>query len=305
MSISVIIPNWNAGELLRDAVMSINDDSLVSEIIVVDNASTDGSADCLLDLGLHKLQLIRNDSNFGAAKARHIGVEKSSNELISFLDADDLLSKNALSNSMTSLVEKNLDICILQMFSLFPDGSTSAFVPCLEGVISGQEAFQRTLAGWKIHPMGLMRRDLYKRAIESFRFHGHSDDELLTRHLFLAANRVGSVKDIYYYRANSKPITVEKAIGQASTELKVLALAISQRPAISESLIRKTRNSSIGWLFILWRQLLKEGKSMKVMSSMLRQVIDHRVSWRPSDWRHFMAFAAMCASVPVLSYRAS
>jgi glycosyltransferase involved in cell wall biosynthesis len=74
VSISVIIPNWNAGDLLRDAVMSVNGDLLVSEIIVVDNASTDGSADRLLELGLHKLRLIRNITNIGAAKARNIGV---------------------------------------------------------------------------------------------------------------------------------------------------------------------------------------------------------------------------------------
>lgn len=305
MSISVIIPNWNAGDLLRDAVMSVNDDLLVSEIIVVDNASTDGSADRLLELDLHKLRLIRNITNIGAAKARDIGVSQSINKFVSFLDADDLLSKDALSNAMCCIIDNNLDMCILNMLRLFADNQTKEFVPHLKGIISGREAFQRTLAGWKIHPMGLMRRELYDRAMSSFTFHGHSDDELLTRHLFLAADRVGSVKDNYLYRDNHKPLTAERATGQASTELKVLDLAISQRPEIPESLIRQTRNYSIGLLLILWKQLLKEGKSTRVMSAMLRQVADQRIDWRPSDWRHFLAFSAMRASMPVLSYRAS
>lgn len=303
MLISVIIPNWNAGDLLRDAILSIIDDEAVGEIIVVDNASTDGSADRVAALGLPKLVLIRNDQNVGATKARHIAATQARHELIAFLDADDLLSPGALSSARGQLLDNDLDMCSLQMVRLFPDGHTEPFVAPLDETISGQEAFRRTLGGWTVHPMGIMRRDVYLRAISAFEFHGHSDDEVLTRHLFLAAGSVGGVHDLYLYRTSAKQITIDMVIGQARTELAVLQMAVDQRTVTTEPKLRKARNHVVRMLLSLWNRLRRERKSMAVMVPMLRQIVDHRIGWRLSDWRHFLAFTTMRASVPLLNRR--
>lgn len=303
MLISVIIPNWNAGDLLRDAILSIAADEAVGEIIVIDNASTDGSADRVAGLELPKLVLIRNDHNIGATKARHLAMSHARHELIAFLDADDLLSPGALSNARRRLLDKDLDMCSLQMVRLFPDGHTEPFIAPLDEIISGQEAFRRTLGGWTVHPMGIMRRDVYQRAISAFEFHGHSDDEVLTRHLFLAARLVGGVHDLYLYRTSAKRITIDMVIGQARTELAVLQMAADQRDVTTELRMRKARNHVVRMLLSLWNRLRRERRSMGVMAPMLRQIVGHRIGWAPSDWRHFLAFAAMRASVPILSRR--
>lgn len=305
MFISVIIPNWNAGDLLRDAILSIADDSAVGEIIVVDNASTDGSADRLAELDLPQLVLIRNDQNVGATKARHIAVQKASHEIIAFLDADDLLSSGALGNALRRLVDNDLDMCSLQMVRLFPDGHTEPFITPLDEIISGQEAFRRTLGGWTVHPMGIMRRSVYEDATQAFAFHGHSDDEVMTRHLFLSARSVSGVHDLYLYRTSAKNITIDMVIGQARTELAVLQMATDRREMTTEMRLRKARNHVVRMLLSLWNRLRRERGNMAVMTPMLKQIVDHRIGWRPSDWRHFLAFAAMRASVLVLSHRAS
>lgn len=303
MSISVIIPNWNAGDLLQDAILSIADDEAVGEIIVVDNASTDGSADRIAALGLPNLILIRNDQNVGAAKARHMAIGKASYDIIAFLDADDLLSPGALGNALRRLIDNDLDMCSLQMVRLFLDGHTEPFVPPLDEIISGQEAFRRTLGGWTVHPMGVMRRVVYQRATDAFVFHGHSDDEVLTRHLFLAARSVSGVHDLYLYRTSAKQITIDMVIGQARTELAVLQMAVDQREATTELRLRKARNLVVHLLLSLWNRLRRERGNMAIMVPMLQQIVGHRIGWRPSDWRHFLAYAAMRASVPLLSQR--
>lgn len=305
MSISVIIPNWNAGELLRDAILSIVDDAAVSEIIVVDNASTDGSIDYLTEIETPKLVIIRNDQNVGATKARHIGVQKASHEIIAFLDADDLLSSGALSNALRRLIDNDLDMCSLQMVRLFPDGLTKPFIAPLDEIISGQEAFRRTLGGWTIHPMGIMRRSVYQNATHAFTSHGHSDDEVMTRHLFLASRSVSGVHDLYLYRTSAKQITIDMVIGQARTELAVLQIAVDRRQMTTELRLRKARNHVVRMLLSLWNRLRRERRNMAIMTPMLKQIIEHRIGWRPSDWRHFLAFAAMRASMPLLGHRAS
>ncbi len=86
--LSVIIPAWNAGPLLAEAVASITarerDDV---EILVVDDGSTDGSADSVA--AMPGVRLLRQ-SNSGPGAARNRGLAAASGEHIGFLDADDI-----------------------------------------------------------------------------------------------------------------------------------------------------------------------------------------------------------------------
>lgn len=84
--ISTIIVNYNAGELLRSCVDSLLSCPLVIEIIVVDNASTDGSLDALL--GLPGVQIIKNKTNRGFAAACNSGARVASAPFLLFLNPD-------------------------------------------------------------------------------------------------------------------------------------------------------------------------------------------------------------------------
>lgn len=87
--ISVIIPAYNVARFVREAV----DSALAQtrrdiEAIIVDDGSTDGSADTLRDLEDPRLRVIRQDHG-GSAAARNTGLRLASGELVAFLDADD------------------------------------------------------------------------------------------------------------------------------------------------------------------------------------------------------------------------
>lgn len=84
--ISSIIVNYNAGELLRSCVDSLLSCPLVIEIIVVDNASTDGSLDTLL--GLSGVKIIKNKANLGFAAACNSGARVVSAPFLLFINPD-------------------------------------------------------------------------------------------------------------------------------------------------------------------------------------------------------------------------
>ncbi|MDD5410521.1 MAG: glycosyltransferase family 2 protein [Methylobacter sp.] len=92
--ISTIIVNYNAGELLRGCVDSLLSCPLEIEIIVVDNASKDGSLDALL--GLPCVQIIRNTTNVGFAAACNTGARVSSAPFLLFLNPDCSFKSGAL-----------------------------------------------------------------------------------------------------------------------------------------------------------------------------------------------------------------
>jgi glycosyltransferase involved in cell wall biosynthesis len=86
--VSVIIPTRDRREMLERALVSVTRQTYPSlEIIVVDDASGDGTAEML---EAHPdVTLIRCAVPIGAAKARNLGVEESKGTLLAFLDSDD------------------------------------------------------------------------------------------------------------------------------------------------------------------------------------------------------------------------
>lgn len=97
--ISTIIVNYNAGELLRSCVDSLLNCPLEIEIIVVDNASRDGSLDALQ--GLPRVQIIKNTTNAGFAAACNSGFRVASAPFLLFLNPDCSFEPNALTELLS------------------------------------------------------------------------------------------------------------------------------------------------------------------------------------------------------------
>lgn len=102
--ISTIIVNYNAGEFLRGCVDSLLNCPQEIEIIVVDNASTDGSLDALS--GLPCLQIIKNPANVGFATACNTGARIASAPFLLFLNPDCAFQPGTLTELLDAM---NLD----------------------------------------------------------------------------------------------------------------------------------------------------------------------------------------------------
>ncbi|MGQ0543113.1 MAG: glycosyltransferase family 2 protein [Blastocatellia bacterium] len=87
-TVSIVIPTYNYARFIAEAIDSVLAQTYpISEIIVVDDGSTDGTEDVVRRFG-ERVRYIKQ-KNAGVCAARNNGVEKSSGELIAFLDADD------------------------------------------------------------------------------------------------------------------------------------------------------------------------------------------------------------------------
>ncbi len=113
--VSVIIPCFNQGHFLEDAVLS----SLLAcshpmEIIVVDDGSTDSQSVALVDelAANYKFALVRH-ANMGLAGARNTGIEHARGKFIQFLDSDDLLAPGKIDAQIDEFrSDSEIDICI-------------------------------------------------------------------------------------------------------------------------------------------------------------------------------------------------
>jgi len=89
LRISVVIPVHDRRALVGRAVCSVLGQSLPPhEIIVVDDGSTDGTADAVRE-EFPAVTVLAGDSNLGVSHARNRGIDHASGEWIAFLDSDD------------------------------------------------------------------------------------------------------------------------------------------------------------------------------------------------------------------------
>jgi glycosyltransferase involved in cell wall biosynthesis len=88
--LSVIIPTHNRADVISTAIASVLGQTYQDfEIVVVDDASTDGTAAVVKGLKDPRIRYIRNEINKGDAGSRNIGILNSDSEYIGFLDDDD------------------------------------------------------------------------------------------------------------------------------------------------------------------------------------------------------------------------
>jgi len=108
-TISVIIPVYNGERFLAEAIRSVLDQTLPpDEIIVVDDGSTDGTAQIVAELAATAAVPVRYvfQENQGPAAARNHGIRLAGGDFLAFLDADDLWLPEKLERQIAHLTQE-------------------------------------------------------------------------------------------------------------------------------------------------------------------------------------------------------
>lgn len=97
IDVSIIIVNWNTKDLLRDCLKPVYEQTqdISFEVIVIDNASGDGSAN-LVKKEFHKVTLIENRQNEGYAAAANQGLALAKGRYVLLLNSDTILLGNVI-----------------------------------------------------------------------------------------------------------------------------------------------------------------------------------------------------------------
>jgi len=113
--ISIILLTHNYRHYLDDCINSIkrNEQSKIGEILIIDDASTDGTKKLVLRLKKKYKKIKYYKKNFlSLSKSYNYGIKKSKYKYISKIDADDMYNKDFLKLFFTSLKKNNYDfIC--------------------------------------------------------------------------------------------------------------------------------------------------------------------------------------------------
>lgn len=108
--ISIIIPVYNAGNHLKTCLESIDNSSYpYYEIIVVDDSSTDNSAEIARKKGVNILSLPNNSGPKGPAFARNYGAQRAQGDIIMFVDSDVVVNPETIRMMVENFDNYNID----------------------------------------------------------------------------------------------------------------------------------------------------------------------------------------------------
>lgn len=145
IDLSIVMVSYNTQDFLKECLNSLKKSDFklhgrdfLWEIIIADNASSDGSVEFLKSLKWPNLKLMFNQDNLGFAKANNLALKKAQGRFVLFLNPDTVLSKETL-KVMLDFMDKNPQVgaatCRLNLF----DGRLDQ--PCHRGFPTAWNAF--------------------------------------------------------------------------------------------------------------------------------------------------------------------
>lgn len=124
--VSTIIVSFKTKDLLKKCLTDLKQESkkIALEIIVIDNASSDGTAEMLASMqeSWKSLDVIINNENEGFAKACNQGIKRASGEYILLLNPDTEVSQGTL-QALLNYLDEHREIGVLGCKLVYPDGS--------------------------------------------------------------------------------------------------------------------------------------------------------------------------------------
>lgn len=265
MLISVIIPAYNCKDTLQTAVESVADNFENTEIVIIDDGSTDETPEVIASLckKYGNITAMRTE-NSGPACARNEGIKIASGKFIMFLDSDDTFEKSAFS-AVKNHLDGETDMLIF--------GFRQNFLGRAEDKIySPDSPFQLDLF-YKNNLLNQVWNKAYKRdfIISNnilFEHYKYGEDRIFNADVLAAKPKVKAIPDVLYNYNIDKSVSLisgyipEKF--EACKKINTLYSALCEDKSVSDFMFLKNIVSCMTVLFAGNCKLSKKEKKQEI-----------------------------------------
>lgn len=220
--ISVIIPVYNVEDYLEECLNALKQQSFENfEAILINDGSKDNSGKICDKYAENDYRFkVIHKINGGVNTARKLGVEISKGKYITFVDADDILTTNALLNMYTKSEEQNLDICIGGLYT-WNQRENKPNLESLKYNITEKytqifnakdlDYFHFYEIEWFMVFWGkLIKKELFKNQYIATNLK-YGEDQICVKELLLKAKKISVISDyVYYYRKRPNSATTKR-----------------------------------------------------------------------------------------------
>lgn len=265
-TVSVVIPLYNARDVIRDTIQSVLVQTWKDyEIVVTDDGSTDGSGEVVRAFG-PALRYIRQE-NGGVARARNRGIAESTGTYIALLDHDDLWHPMKLEKQVTVLARQpEVGMVITDVAHIDREGRPMGIIG--KG-FNHSETFARLFVrGYVPTPSAALIRKSVLESVggfdERFNSAGLDDHELWTR---IATHcEIANIPEPLTYHRNRDIQPAPIALGHRAVLIPTLLNRFGHDPDKRQYLMRE----QAAYLADQGKQLVKEGQRRQGRSYMIK-----------------------------------
>lgn len=213
--VTVIVPVFNAEKTLNLSLDSIKNQTYSNiEIVFINDCSTDSSSELLYtfqkDNPSLSIVILDHEKNMGVASARNSGLGAAKGDYIYFLDADDQLDANAISEVMKVADSADYDIIGFNWYLTFSTNERRMNQPSFT---SPEEALKLMLSGamrWNLW-LFVVKRSLYERnAIRFIPGMNMGEDLMIMVKLFTYSKNVYYINEAFYHYGQSNASSLTK-----------------------------------------------------------------------------------------------
>lgn len=208
--ISIIVPVYNVQDYVLKCLASLKRQEYSNiEIVVVDDGSTDDSGSICDDFAKKEKNVqVFHKKNGGLSSARNYGLKKSKGEIVAFVDSDDYVKKEYISDMYEKMRQEQADIVVC---------GYNLEKPEIDKTLSGDEATVRLLTrqlnidilAWN----KLYKKDLFLKNNIWFPEGENHEDLLTTYKVYSKAKSVSYInKSLYQYVDRSDSITKKEKV---------------------------------------------------------------------------------------------
>jgi len=264
---SIIIPVYNLSDYIKETINNILNQKYKNfELILINDGSTDNTPNILKKFS-NKYKNIKmfNKKNGGVSSARNLGLKKANGKYIYFLDGDDKIENDLLSNAYSKLKNNNIDIYSFGFDIVEANGKLKkkfSFHEYNNKVFSSQE-FQKLYLSKKIRQhicSFCVRRNLILNNSITFNesaTHGE-DQEFQLKLISVAENIYYNAKVFYHYLDREDSATSQSFSPKKFSAIEAIERAkkyvISKDNPINNNLEKYYDNYLILMFFYLFKQ---------------------------------------------------
>lgn len=229
MILSIVVPMYNVELYIEECLLSCIQQDIPHcnyEIIVINDGSMDYSLKIAEDIASRFDNIkIYSQPNSGLSVARNVGLQYARGKYVWFVDSDDRIRENCLSQIVDQCEKENLDILAIAAANIVKDKEIRRFQYVDHKVVFGVEALEKVVMQHCV-PFSIYRREfLLKYELIFFPGIFHEDLEFSPRSYFYA-KRIGFTNEIFYL-VNINPNSITRSINyKKSFDLLQVAISI-------------------------------------------------------------------------------
>lgn len=209
IKVSVIVPVYNIEKYIEKCLKTLTEQTLKEiEIIVVDDGSTDNSAEVIEKIKNDKIIFIKKE-NTGVAKTRNLALKQAKGEYIGFIDGDDYVELTMYEKMYNKAKEENADIVCCKYDRIY----NSKRILCKVGEVENyNKSLQENPELLNCGVPYIWNKIFKKTLIEenNFEFENYRifEDLLFTYKCFLKANKISIVDEVFYHYIRNRNSSV-------------------------------------------------------------------------------------------------